>query len=145
KTRSGEVPTPWRVVEAYDGIVHFHNREYTKLADYERQGEAREEALRGAQEELAGLDQAFLSLADEADRILENLTDGEASAAAAESTEDLLPRTMAEQRVALVDQEVTLLAGEKIAPSHHLVVLQAGVYRHPQALRQWELQQQAEG
>lgn len=145
KTRSGEVPTPWRVVEAYDGIVHFHNREYTKLADYEREGVAREEALGEAQEELAGLDQAFLALAGEANRILENLTERDPSASESLNSKDQTPRKMAEQQVAIVDQQVAELAGEKIAPSQHLVDLQADVYRHRQALRQWELQQQAEG
>jgi nitrate/nitrite transport system permease protein len=44
KTKSGEVPTPGVVIEAYRGIVEFHDREYTKLDDF-----AREDADRTAE------------------------------------------------------------------------------------------------
>ncbi|MEM7230738.1 MAG: ABC transporter permease subunit [Planctomycetota bacterium] len=42
KTKSGEVPTPSVVLDAYGGIVEFHDREYTKLDDFEREGKDRE-------------------------------------------------------------------------------------------------------
>lgn len=57
KTKSGEVPGPGRVVDAYGNIVTFHDREYTKLADFERSGEDRETQLAAVEKRLAGLDQ----------------------------------------------------------------------------------------
>ena len=45
KTKSGEVPTPAVVADAYGGIVTFHDREYTKLADFTRTGDERRREL----------------------------------------------------------------------------------------------------
>jgi nitrate/nitrite transport system permease protein len=44
-TKSGEVPTPPVVLDAWDGIMTFHNREHQKMADFTLTGEAREKAL----------------------------------------------------------------------------------------------------
>ncbi len=41
KTKSGEVPTPKVVLDAYKKIVLFHDQEYAKLDDYNREGEDR--------------------------------------------------------------------------------------------------------
>ena len=56
KTKSGEVPTPSVVVDAFDGIVEFHNREYTKLADFERSGTEKKSELVKVQNRIAELD-----------------------------------------------------------------------------------------
>ena len=56
KTKSGEVPTPAVVLDAYGGIVEFHNREYTKLADFARSGEDRESELATAEARTKELD-----------------------------------------------------------------------------------------
>ena len=44
-TKSGEVPTPPVVLEAWDGIMTFHNREHQKMADFKLRGEKRAKAL----------------------------------------------------------------------------------------------------
>lgn len=51
KTKSGEVPGPSRVVEAWKGIVLFANRESQKSADFKTSSKAREAALAKVQEE----------------------------------------------------------------------------------------------
>lgn len=48
-TKSGEVPGPGRVVEAWNGIVLFARRENQKSEDFKLGGEARERALRQVQ------------------------------------------------------------------------------------------------
>ena len=53
KTKSGEVPTPSVVLDAYDGIVLFHDREYAKLADFQRSGEDRTRQLAVVRERMA--------------------------------------------------------------------------------------------
>lgn len=45
KTKSGEVPSPRVVLDAYRGIVQFHDREYTKVYDFEREGAERSAEL----------------------------------------------------------------------------------------------------
>jgi nitrate/nitrite transport system permease protein len=44
------------VLDAYGGIVTFHNREYTKLADFTRSGESREKELAEVKQRVAELD-----------------------------------------------------------------------------------------
>ena len=51
KTKSGEVPGPGRVVEAWSGIVQFANRENQKGADFKASGKLREASLSVVQEE----------------------------------------------------------------------------------------------
>ena len=55
KTKSGEVPTPAVVVDAYGGIVEFHNREYTKLTDFTRSGDERDQQLAAAKARMSEL------------------------------------------------------------------------------------------
>ena len=45
KTKSGEVPDPSRVLEAWDGIVKFADREEQKASDFSTEGELREAKL----------------------------------------------------------------------------------------------------
>ena len=52
KTKSGEVPGPRTVVEAWSGIVQFADRENIKAADYLRTGQSREAALASVQKDL---------------------------------------------------------------------------------------------
>ncbi len=73
KTRAGEVPTPAQVVEAYDGIADFHNREYTKVDDYHQSGESRKEALAAAEQSLEQLDQQWTAISDQSEKHLETL------------------------------------------------------------------------
>lgn len=56
KTKSGEVPTPAVVMDAYGGIVTFHDREYTKLADFARTGDDRDAELAAVQARAAELE-----------------------------------------------------------------------------------------
>lgn len=51
KTKSGEVPGPGRVIEAWDGIVQFASRENQKKEDFRLAGPKREQALRRVQAE----------------------------------------------------------------------------------------------
>ena len=53
KTKSGEVPGPSRVVEAWNGIVQFANREKTKGMDFSVAGDRRERTLKKVDEEYA--------------------------------------------------------------------------------------------
>ena len=55
KTKSGEVPTPGVVIDAFEGIVTFHNREYTKLADFARHGEERQTEIDSVKARIAEL------------------------------------------------------------------------------------------
>ncbi len=55
RTKSGEVPTPGVVLDAYRGIAQFHDREYTKLHDFARQGEDRGREIERVEERLAAL------------------------------------------------------------------------------------------
>jgi len=51
KTKSGEVPGPGRVLEAWDGIVQFAERENQKGADFKTSGESREKSLEAVKAE----------------------------------------------------------------------------------------------
>jgi len=73
KTRAGEVPTPAQVVQAYDGIADFHNREYTKVSDYNEAGEAREEALAATQQEIQALDNNWEAISQQSEALLDRL------------------------------------------------------------------------
>jgi len=73
KTRAGEVPTPGQVVKAYDGIADFHNREYTKVSDYNEAGKAREEVLAATQEEIKSLDADWEAISQGSEELLNSL------------------------------------------------------------------------
>ncbi|MEW4455902.1 ABC transporter permease subunit [Bremerella sp. JC817] len=73
KTRAGEVPTPAQVVTAYDGIADFHKREYTKVADYNIEGEKREAALTKTKEEIAALDTDWEAIGAKCEDLLKSL------------------------------------------------------------------------
>jgi len=45
KTKSGEVPTPNVVLDAWENILTFHDREYQKMEDFKLSGENRKKAL----------------------------------------------------------------------------------------------------
>lgn len=54
-TKSGEVPTPPVVLDAWDGILTFHERENQKMTDFKLRGPAREKALAEVEARLAEL------------------------------------------------------------------------------------------
>jgi len=77
KTKSGEVPTPGVVLDAYDGIRTFHNREYAKQADFLRSSEDREANLAAAKSRLAelektadGINSKFLALEAKREKLI---------------------------------------------------------------------------
>ncbi|MBA2113975.1 ABC transporter permease [Bremerella alba] len=86
KTRAGEVPTPGQVVKAYDGIADFHNREYTKVSDYNEAGEAREKVLAATQAEIESLDAKWEAISQENDDLLNQLLAKVPADASAEKT-----------------------------------------------------------
>ena len=51
-TKSGEVPTPPVVLDAWKGILTFHERENQKMADFKLKGESRVTALKTVEERL---------------------------------------------------------------------------------------------
>lgn len=63
-TKSGEVPTPPVVLDAYDNILTFHEREYQKLADFQMVGKEREATLAEVGAQLTNL-QTAISASDE--------------------------------------------------------------------------------
>lgn len=55
KTKSGEVPTPNVVLDAWDNILTFHDREYQKMEDFKLKGVKRQEALEEVKARLTSL------------------------------------------------------------------------------------------
>jgi len=55
KTKSGEVPTPGVVLDAWDNILIFHDREYQKMEDFKLTGDRRKKALQQVNARLSTL------------------------------------------------------------------------------------------
>ncbi|WP_199193215.1 ABC transporter permease [Blastopirellula marina] len=87
KTRAGQVPTPGQVVEAYEGIANFHQREYTKLSDYHQAGAKREAALADTRQALEELDQKWNDISRQCDAFYARLIAKIPAEASAKRTE----------------------------------------------------------
>lgn len=55
-TKSGEVPTPSVVMDAWKGILTFHDREHQKMSDFQMKGEARKKAFDEVVERLGAIE-----------------------------------------------------------------------------------------
>ncbi len=70
-TKSGEVPTPSVVMDAWEGILTFHEREHQKMSDFKMKGAAREAAYNEVIEELKIVEEDILASSNKLTTLIE--------------------------------------------------------------------------
>ena len=128
KTKSGEVPGPGRVAEAWSGIVQFANREKQKGVDFKTGGQRREKVLAVVQEQKVQIDK-YSQLSNDRFKKLEAMRDDALRERLApylralEMKEKEFATNAAEHEAKLVDKAKEIPADDIAAKEEYLTLI----------------------